>query len=202
MKKILLYGGAFLGSFLVINVGMYFFLKSTQPKTAITALQEPSVVSDSTLAHSDVLQDSSLTATEPIAMAGVEAGPPVAEATTEALADAHITEPDPEIESPDIEPESELETELEPEAAVTPDEVAEVITGDPKQLAKLAKLMDGMKPVDAAAIASRLPVDVIVSLVMKMKDRNAAKMMASLPIEQAARVAMRMSELASGTARS
>lgn len=63
------------------------------------------------------------------------------------------------------------------------------------EISKLAKLLEGMKPDEAAVIAERLPTDTIVDLVMRMKSRNGAKMMASLPVPVAASVATRMAEL-------
>jgi flagellar motility protein MotE (MotC chaperone) len=62
------------------------------------------------------------------------------------------------------------------------------------QMAKLGKLLESMKPDEAAAIASQLTIDQIVVLVMRMKDRAAGKMLAALPVDQAAQVAVKMSK--------
>jgi flagellar motility protein MotE (MotC chaperone) len=64
-----------------------------------------------------------------------------------------------------------------------------------KEISKLAKMLEGMKPVEAAAIAERLPDETIVQLVLRMKSRAGAKMMAALPVPIAASVAARMAEL-------
>jgi flagellar motility protein MotE (MotC chaperone) len=72
-----------------------------------------------------------------------------------------------------------------------------VLAGDAQQVDKLAKLLESMKPVEAADIISHLTTDQIVALVMKMKERTAGRMLAALPIEQAAQVAERMSRTAS-----
>jgi len=78
-------------------------------------------------------------------------------------------------------------------------ETAVAAVGDEKQMAKLAKLLESVKPGEAATIAARLDTDQIVALVMKMKDRSAGKMLAAMPPEQAAKIALRMSEMATAT---
>ena len=51
---------------------------------------------------------------------------------------------------------------------------------------QLAKVYDAMKPVEAAAIISKLDNELVVSLLKMVKKRQAAKIMAALPPERAA----------------
>jgi len=217
MKKYLMYGGMFVASFLVINVAMYFFLDMTQPKPIAEVSPDSLLHSESDSLLADEVSDTLATLTEPEVSLEVQSSPePELLATTEADTgeDAHgeePREPEPVEEAPEVDsgtPEqvsSDPEPPPENEFAVAEDaaedladaEIAleEIMQGDEKQLKKLAKLLEGMKPSEAAAIASRLATADVVTLVMRMKDRKAAKMLAAMPVDKATRVAMRMSEL-------
>jgi flagellar motility protein MotE (MotC chaperone) len=212
IKKILFNAGLFMAAFLVINVGMYFFLKATQPKSvtsiapgaAVIATQDTttkniSVAVDSTASSSPLnkedeqntsdnmaallTQDSTSTGTEGNALQADSV-----DETKPVLNDSIIAS--------DTLPSSEKLAETENIKENAQNTVQTVASGDPKELTKLAKLLDSMKPRDAAAIISDLNVDMIVTLIMKMKDRNAAKMMAEMSPELAARVAINMSDKA------
>lgn len=196
-KKLLIPAGLFVASFVVINVGMFFFLKTTQPKVGTRV--------ESQVAHAPV--DS--LAARPGADSAVSVTPELASADSVAHADSVVSAPvettavipvaeenvAAAVDTPAAEPNVEA-TETSPE--VTSSEVVEALqSGDSHGMAKLAKLLESMKPAEAADIASHLTTDQIVALVMKMKDRTAGRMLAALPIEQAAQVAERMSQSAS-----
>jgi hypothetical protein len=198
-KKLLIPAALFVAGFLVINVGMFFFLKATQPKVG------GRVVTQAAHAPVDSLALTAAAKTDSSAMVAPQL--PSADTVTQAVSvmpvpvetTAVIPVADEitasAVDTPATEPEAEV-SEAPPETST--DEVIEALqSGDSRQTAKLAKLLESMKPVEAADIASHLTTDQIVALVMKMKDRTAGRMLAALPIEQAAQVAERMSQTAS-----
>ena len=198
-KKLLIPAGLFVAAFLVINVGMFFFLKATQPKVghrADTPVALAPVDSLASVAAQSAGTDSSAAAAGEVASADstTDADSVMAAlAETTAVipaADENVT---PVVETAAV---AELSSETPPEAES--DEVIEALqAGDAQQVDKLAKLLESMKPIEAADIISHLTTDQIVALVMKMKERTAGRMLAALPIEQAAQVAERMSQTAS-----
>jgi hypothetical protein len=123
----------------------------------------------------------------------------VAEAIQSATNEPAVVNTESGMQQPSTDPSSALADNnpdynipaIEP-ASIAPETLS---ASNLKELAKLAKVLEGMKPAEAAAIASRLGTEEIVALVMKMKDRKAAKMMAELPVDLAAQVAERMSEM-------
>lgn len=210
----------FLASFVVINVAMYFFLKATQPKSAVPALATQVKVSDS-VAHSTtptVAQPTPATPevkkdtiknqqVSPILAAPDTTTPvPIEEPDMRQAAAVEVNESEVPItetnEAPEFAAESEEPAESDTEALseeeTEPDEQAMDVSGtpaesDPRQLQRLAKLLESMKPQQAAPIMSRLSDGTIVALFMRMRERPAAKIMALLPVEQAARVSFLMS---------
>jgi len=200
-KKLLIPAGLFVAGFLVINVGMFFFLKATQPKVGGRVETQAAHVPADSLAPASAAvakTDSSASAAPQLASADTAAHAdsimpaPVETTVVSRVADEMAASA---ADTPVVEPEANVsEAPAEPSA----DEVVEALqSGDSQQTAKLAKLLESMKPVEAADIASHLSTDQIVAVVMKMKDRTAGRMLAALPIEQAAQVAERMSQTAS-----
>jgi uncharacterized FlaG/YvyC family protein len=214
-KPLLINIGLFLASFIVINIGMYFFLKATQPRSVTGIVEAPVEQSDSVAVHADVPTNPVAEAVAPVIATESPAAsePPVqmSESPSQGALNQPMVSSVPQMEPPtesvpvtskepvqaDIQEPEETpktnETELKEQAKVS---VQAAASGDLREFNKLAKLLDSMKPKDAAAIASELDTDAIVSLIMKMKDRNAAKMMAALPPQLAARIASKMSEMA------
>ncbi len=200
LKTILL----FVGSFAVINVAVYFFLKATQPKSAVPALsaqvEHPSPeesVADSTAHVSSEPEQPVQQAAEdmsgsqkPSVQPAEEAVPPPK--TTDAVV---ATEQPAESAAEVVVPE---ETSPENQAMDLADNVEK---GDPRQLQRLAKLLGAMKPQQAAPIMTRLSDKTIVALFMSMQERSAAKVMALLPVEQAARVSNLMTQMAGHASR-
>ena len=205
LKKYIKPAGLFAGSLVVINVGIYFLLQATTPKIGPRAgeaeLAADSLHSDSlqALASADsVLADSALETAHLADTTAVEENnaPPLAEpVVAEVMPPPASEEPAGAAleEEPDFESES-LTDAPPPDAESAAQAVKE---GDWKEIAKLAKYLESMKPADAAAIASQLESDQIIVLMMRMKDRTAGKILAELPVEQAARIAARMSQTAS-----
>lgn len=210
----------FLASFAVINVAMYFFLNATQPKSAVPALVTQVAVSDS-VAHSttptvaqpapatpEVKKDTikSQPVSPVLAAPDTTTPAPIEEPDMRQAAAVEVNEPEvpitetnkvPEFTAeseepaePDTEAVSQEETVPEEQAMDASDKPAE---SDPRQLQRLAKLLESMKPQQAAPIMSRLSDETIVALFMHMHERPAAKIMALLPVEQAARVSFLMS---------
>jgi hypothetical protein len=216
MKQYLTYAGLFVACFLVINVGMYFFLHSTQPalESAMNeAADSTSTVVDSVSVVQSASADSPAAATPVLtpdehtqlveALGGVATEPVDTSIATKSIQSMYeepvAANEVSELQQPDTDPnllmagnDSEYNTPAIDSAEISPQNLPQ---SNPKELNKLAKLLEGMKPAEAAAIASRLGIEEIVALVMKMKDRKAAKMMAELPVDKAAQVAERMSEI-------
>ena len=212
MKKKLIQIGIYVGIFAVLNVGMFFLLKMTQPKSAVldAALHGDSTAvheTDSTVVHEDKefddapeIAEENSDATSDSAQHGGHDSNVNSETAqnadhvtdthgTQGTADSHasLTENGEELLTAGDEVDSTQVSEQEALLEETPKSTAEI--------SKLAKLLEGMKPGEAAVIAERLPTETIVQLVMRMKSRNGAKMMASLPVPVAASVATRMAEL-------
>jgi flagellar motility protein MotE (MotC chaperone) len=216
MKKYLLYAGMFLASFAVINTGMYFFLSATQPKSIVAAHEESGDADADSNAHGDVTHHE---AESPEANVETHAEPAPVAASPEspvenhveargpqsAPANATVTEPrkkdkprETTIAQDAPEEMAQAEQAAQAEEPIPDDPVVEIASPAASadtssfQLTKLAKLLESMKPADAAAIASELESDVIVAIVLRMKDRSAAKLMAALPVEIAQDVAQQM----------
>lgn len=210
MKKLLPTIGLYLGTFIVLNVAMFFLLKLTQPAPAPSelALGQDSTAHDS--AHVE-LTDSLVAdphsgehTAEVESMHGDSTTPDSAAAHSTAKMDTTAHQANAEMnpaqhETANVEQHSEepvAEATIEAagsDSATTEEASSETKSGE--EIAKLAKVLEGMKPAEAAVIAERLPTDTIVELVMRMKARTGAKMMASLPVPVAANVASRMAEL-------
>ena len=215
-KKNLIYAALFLGSFVVMNVGIFFLLKATQPKVGKRielAKASGAGVSEETKSADGSAKDSAKTvqpgdsamasqSAAPIATDSIQSGveKEIADAEKEAAGNANSGDKSGDNNSKSAQANQQATNSADSSGKSSQSDVAEVSAsvkgGDAKQLGKLAKLLEGMKPVEAAGIIGQLSDDAIVSLVMKMKDRNAAKMLAALPVDQAGRIADRMSELA------
>jgi flagellar motility protein MotE (MotC chaperone) len=212
MKKLLPTIGLYLGTFVVLNVAMFFLLKLTQPVPSPSELSmgHDSTGHDSThveltdstaaLEHSE---EHGLTDNSALTDASHSAGEPAhAEQHTTEVAHEQAATKEPAPAETQIGEGAQTENAAMVDSTATGDEVAieqpEATEGAGKsdlEIAKLAKILEGMKPAEAAVIAERLPTDTIVQLVMRMKARTGAKMMASLPVPVAASVAERMAEL-------
>jgi hypothetical protein len=204
-NKIVRLAALFLGSLAIINVGMFFFLKMTEPKMGARAdkVKTKVATTSDSLAHASPVAKADTTAAAPqsattpsIEQTSAEPArtqQPVAASLATPAAPALPTppEPQPTISSVDSTP-----VAVTPDSAASHVSAAAVANGDTKEMAKLAKLLESVKPEEAASIASQLDIEQIVALVMKMKDRSAGKMLAAMPPEQAALVALRMSQMA------
>lgn len=211
LKTIALYGG----TFVLLNFAMFLVLKFTQPSPAPSELafthadstgtaesHEESATSEST-SHSEheqaVTDSNSLAATENTSTHTETIALDSIAQTTQG--EPHIaTTVDSGLVTHDEIAHGTEETAPLQDQEVALDESQDATTGQQEQrstaeIAKLAKLLEGMKPAEAATIAEGLPTDTIVELVMRMKARSGAKMMASLPVPVAASVAERMAEL-------
>jgi len=211
LKKLLPQIGLYLGTFLVLNVAMYFFLQMTQPKSAVMALHGAdslAVAHEDSLAHDGLAVDHAETSggTDSTAHAvDSSATHEMAQISDSMTHDREVTQ-DPAAEdavhadplaSDDVTADTPVEESPANLAANEPPVVNETPQST-AEISKLAKMLEGMKPTEAAVIVEGLPTETIVQLVMRMKSRNGAKMMASLPVPVAASVASRMAEI-SGT---
>jgi len=204
-----------LGSFVVINVAMFFVLKMTRPQMGprsdtIAAADSASFVGP--LAEVESQEGTRAPDTETVTAAldttarRMPAGDTVqtAQAVPPPSSTPADETPAPQPAPTDMSP---VATENVGNEAVQPveevtlaeeEDTASVAAQEEeaRQLAKLAKLLETMKPDEAADIAAQLTTDQIIAVVMRMKDRTAGKLLAALPPETAARVAMQMSQVA------
>jgi flagellar motility protein MotE (MotC chaperone) len=202
VKTILL----FVGSFVLINAAMYFLLKATQPKSTIPALSIKSASSDST-AHAAAATSAARTTAEAkkdtMATPSETKEPPITESSGQEESPTVAAESAGEYEPPaesqeQTEPTVEFNESEEPDVNIPAEELSNVATqGDPRQIQRLAKVLEAMKPEQAALIVTRLPEDTIVAVFMKMRERPAAKILGLLPVEQAARVSQLMIQMVS-----
>lgn len=198
-KKHLVSAGFLAGVFLVMNVGMHFFLRASQPKIGKRLEQTPIVHHDSLNVASDsagVVPDA-VPKTAPPADNQLQ----VMTGNTDAIEPAGAASSrDSETVPGDIGSETLLTEDLQGlpanEGHTDDDAPNESNPTTNEETAKLGKLLESMKPDEAASIITHLSTEQIIALLMRMKERNAAKIMAALPVEQAARVATIMSGLA------
>jgi len=208
LKKYIKPAAMFTGSLVVINVGIYFLLQATTPKigprAGETELAADSLLADSLLAE-HIVADSALAPSEAEEMSVAEATAPAVSDTTPTVQEEVATVKPPTIQEEPAAAVVEAEAANEPEIPADEplydaENTAQAVKeGDLKEIAKLAKYLEAMKPADAAAIAAQLDTDEIILLMMRMKDRTAGKILAELPVEQAARIASQMSQTASRT---
>lgn len=194
----------FLGSFVVINAVIYFFLKATQPKSAVPALAAQVEYSDSLQSRTD----STAYLSDELALSEQEADADTSEDKEPSVHPAEETVPRVEATDPVVEstPPDESAAEVAPPEVADPEEQATdladaVAEGDPRQLQRLAKLLGAMKAEQAAPIMTRLSDETIVALFMSMRERSAAKVMAILPVDQAARVSNLMTQMVNQASR-
>lgn len=208
LKKYIKPAAMFTGSLVVINVGIYFLLQATTPKigprAGETELAADSLHADSLLAEHTVVDSlPSESAAEEMSVADATApveteSAPVVQKDVVAVSPPTIPEEPPAAKMEEYAA-SEAENPADAPLYDAENAVLAVKEGDLKEIAKLAKYLEAMKPTDAAAIAAQLDTDEIILLMMRMKDRTAGKILAELPVEQAARIASRMSQTASRT---
>ena len=186
------------GSLVVINVAMFFILKATQPKSAVPELLAEGELTDST-AHAE--HDSAHTEAQEIlaehsddSLAHDELS-----ADTSKLASAPedtqetITETTHDIDTSHAAPTEETVAE-QPEKQAA--QLAEAVSaGDIKEFQRLAKLLQAMKPKEAAPIMSHLSDETIVAIFMRMRERSAAKILSLLPIKRSVRISRLMTRM-------
>ncbi len=188
-----------IGSVVVINVAMFFILKATQPKSAVPELLAGAEMSDST-AHAE--HDSVQTVKAPLAEAIKDSqthDKPNADSSTLASVPEKANKITPET-TQDMDT-SHMDTSytapIEETVAEQPEEQAAQLTaavsqGDIKQFQRLSKLLQSMKPNEAAPIMVHLSDETIVAIFMRMRERSAAKIMSLLPIERSVRISRLM----------
>ncbi|MCL4305000.1 hypothetical protein KJZ99_03745 [bacterium] len=206
IKKYLPTIGLYVGTFFVLNVIAHFVLRFMQPRPAPSEIVQSTTSADSlhTETADSLLSDLDV---DPLSDVSSSAGVELVSAdtsknfasTTEPINPPAETVPEMPLAAQQAvvqpDPNGEERMQLDAGSVVENPEALESEVRSAAELAKLAKMLEGMKPAEAAVIAERLPTDTIVQLVMRMKARSGAKMMASLPVPVAASVAERMTEL-------
>ena len=67
-----------------------------------------------------------------------------------------------------------------------------------KKVARLVRIVDKMKPVEAAKIFANLDDEFVMQILIRMKERNAAKILTEMPASRAARLTSKIGEKTSG----
>ena len=65
---------------------------------------------------------------------------------------------------------------------------------DRKRITRLAKILESMKPQEAAPVMGQLTDDLNVVILMKMKERPAGKILSEMPVPRAAAISRRISQ--------
>ncbi len=180
VNKYLPFAGAFVVSYLIICVVMYFALKDKyEEKWAQLEAEADSArvaaLEDTTAAViPDSLADTTAAAVVDTALAAVAEEVPVArrEAVPDTGLMVQVGEP------------------------VTVDSAA--LVEQARRLKQLVNIMDKMKPQQTANIISKLDDDFAVEILLRLRDRNAAKVMSALPISRAARLSEKITRRLEG----
>ena len=187
-KKKLILGLAIFGvTFILFGVGNYFYLKATyvppppppppvekQPVLAIELDGE-----EEAMEPSEAPADSSEELTMEPGMAAVDSTPPPDSSQVVPTVAAPTEEETAVIE--------ESESQEEPVLSQPPvTEEARVDSAALKRAAKLAKIVENMPAEDAAQMLEALSDDMIINVLLRLKQRQAAKIMAALPASRAA----------------
>lgn len=67
-----------------------------------------------------------------------------------------------------------------------------------KKVARLVRIVDKMKPVEAAKIFANLDDEFVMQILLRMKERNAAKVLTEMPASRAARLTSKIGNKTSG----
>jgi flagellar motility protein MotE (MotC chaperone) len=204
-KTILLMAGGFLLSFVVICVGMYFLLKMTQPLPPATELAQGTATTDTTA------KDTTRALSEKIDSTTT---PQSEESKTELAANA-LPEDSTVVAAKAKESAENLQNEKDTtqtplSEAVAPPDLTESTSDsngqelkaliqkgpafDPNRITRLARIFEAMKPKQAAPVMSQLDNEVIVMILMKMKERAAAKILGEMSVERAASISRQISQ--------
>lgn len=187
-KKKLILGLVIFGvTFLLLGVGNYFYLKATyvppppppppvekQPVLAIDLGGEDENMEPSEASADSVegmVVEPGIAAVDSMPqMDSLQVAPTEAASTEEATASLDEVEP-------------QEEPALSPPPAV---EEARVDSAALKRSAKLAKIVENMPAEDAAQMLEALSDEMVINVLLRLKQRQAAKIMAALPASRAA----------------
>ncbi|RJP81651.1 MAG: hypothetical protein C4524_01660 [Candidatus Zixiibacteriota bacterium] len=182
--KIILLAGLLAGVFLLAAVGNYFHLKATyvppEPAAGPThdEVEAPLMVIDLGILGSEVSGDS-LTAE---AASLPDSVAPVAAMSPEDSLKLVLQQLETENRAKD----SLLAAAAEPPASQTKADPAGTDSTGLKRSAKLAKIVENMEPEDAARMLEPLSDDIVIHILLRLKQRQAAEVMAALPPSRAA----------------
>jgi flagellar motility protein MotE (MotC chaperone) len=207
-KTIIMMTGGFLLSFLVTNIAMYFLLKMTQPTPAPQMTQQAQSPDSSVVAS--VLTDTAGVALEVtknnasadstkselnLAANGLSQDSLIPAGKVKEMMAHLLKEQDTSLVPP-----SEMAEPLSTEGASDSNQAElKVLMSkggnfDMNRIARLAKIFEAMKPKQAAPVLSQLDNDVIVMILLKMKERPAAKILGEMSVERAASISRQISQ--------
>ena len=207
-KTIIMMAGGFFLSFLVINVGMFFLLKMTQPIPPQVA--QESLVSDSTAVSmvaadttgsipEGIESDTSAMTEKPnmdLAAYGLPQDSLIPASKVKEMMARLLREQDSthaqanEVAAPLSNTENTADS-TQAELGVL---MAKGSNFDMNRIARLAKIFEAMKPKQAAPVLSQLDNDVIIMILLKMKERPAAKILGEMSVERAASISRQISQ--------
>jgi flagellar motility protein MotE (MotC chaperone) len=186
------------GSLVVVNVAMFFILKATQPKSAVPELLAAGEIADSTVhaEHDSTLtgRQETLTENSDDSSSHDEHSDDITNIASAPLdTQETISEAAHEIDTSHSTPTEETVAEQSEEQLAQLTEA--VSQGDIKEFQRLAKLLQAMKPIEAAPIMAHLSDETIVAIFMRMRERSAAKIMSLLSIERSVEISRLMTRM-------
>ena len=195
--SILFLAGGFLLSFAVICVGMYFILKMMQPEIPLE-LVERTTTSDGAMSVDSPLDSVPATSVPEIDLS--EFGLPedsllpadqVKIAIAELLSKIDNANNQVAGVQVDLNEKNEVVDSLNGEL----EELLALEDGlDRKRVTRLAKILESMKPQEAAPLMGQLTDDLNVAILMKMKERPAGKILSEMPVSRAAAISRLISQ--------
>jgi hypothetical protein len=187
ISPILLYAGAFIASYLVICVIMFFILKSQQKEISaeIAAQDTTQLAVDTTKVDSAlaVKADTTKKTADTSTVATIDTTVGIPAETPPSLAEVPALRDTITAESLRVDTAMVAEVGI---VAETPDSAS--IAEQRRKVARLIRIVDSMKPADTADVLSKLDDDFAIQVLLRMKERNAAKVLSMMPPSRAARL--------------
>jgi flagellar motility protein MotE (MotC chaperone) len=191
-KKLLLYAGVFLVGFLLTAALNYFQLKSSYvppEKAPSDVVEEKKPVLNINLGRNEAAEDTASAEVRSEELLA-EAPPPDTTSPTDSLQQA-IRELTAAARMKDSLLQT-MRTELDQSKKAAPKQEALPDSIDLKKPVKLAKIVESMPADDAAKMLEPLADDIVIDILLRIKQRQAAKIMAALPSARAARLSDRI----------
>lgn len=177
----------FLAGYLITAVGNFLYLKSTYvpPPPPVVEEKKPVMSIDLGTEEGEASEDTLTSAQVPAqalppAVAVVDTVPPVDT--------GRVIAPEPQVAAVQATVPATEPTELAEEKPVPQTQPAKLDSTALRRSIKLAKIVENMPPEDAAKMLEPLTDDMVIDILLRLKQRQAAKIMAEIPSERAAQI--------------